>query len=53
MNELAPGARFALVADEWFDGERHVFVTTPVDLPPHPSLRTLTLRVERGRVEPR
>ena len=24
MNELAPGARFALVADEWFDGERHV-----------------------------
>jgi DNA replication and repair protein RecF len=36
-----------------FDGERQVFVTTPVDLPPHPSLRTLTLHVERGRVEPR
>jgi DNA replication and repair protein RecF len=36
-----------------FDGERQVFVTTPVELPPHPSLRIHTLHVERGRVQPR
>ena len=24
MNAEAPGARFALVADEWFDGERRL-----------------------------
>jgi len=36
-----------------FEGDRQVFITTPVDLPPHPSLRTQTLRVVQGRVEPR
>ena len=35
-----------------FDGERQVFVTTPVDLPPHPALRTHTLRVHAGGVHP-
>lgn len=33
-----------------FQGGRQVFVTTPVELPPEPSLHTRTLRVEAGRI---
>jgi DNA replication and repair protein RecF len=35
-----------------FDGERQVFVTTPVELPPRDSQRTRTWRVNAGRVAP-
>ncbi|HET6349191.1 MAG TPA: DNA replication/repair protein RecF [Candidatus Krumholzibacteria bacterium] len=35
-----------------FDGERQVFVTTPVDLPPRAVGRTRTLRVSNGVVAP-
>jgi DNA replication and repair protein RecF len=36
-----------------FQGGRQVFVTTPVELPPDPSLHTHTLRVDAGRITPR